>query len=127
MNRYQWEVFTTFTMDPKRIWSIDERMISREVFRWCADLARLDRKAIGWAYAVEGGGGQALHAHALLIGARDRALDAAAGLWRARNGNFHRRLVDDPAKAVSYICKAIGPNGEIVLADTLRRYVRTDT
>ena len=70
---------------------------------------------MGWAYAVEGGGGGRLHAHALLIGIREESWEAAEGAWEARNGAIVTRRVVDPVKAARYLCKSIGPNGEVDL------------
>ena len=75
-------------------------------------------------YAVEGGGGGWLHAHALLIGIRDESWEAAQVAWRARNGRIESRRVSDGLGAADYLSKSIGPNGEVVLSDTLTRYLK---
>ena len=124
LGEYEWERFVTLTVDPRRMRAISETIVSREVFQWCNEVSRLSRCPVGWAYAVEGGGGGWLHAHALLIGIRDGSWDAAESVWRARNGHVVTRPVDDPIAIASYLCKAIGPNGEVVVSDTLRRYLR---
>jgi hypothetical protein len=121
---FAWEHAATLTFDPKRGANRSDASVSREVFRWCGKVGRLSRKPVGWAYAVEGGGGGSLHAHALLIGLRDTAWAAAQAAWTARSGRIVTRLVDDPARAARYMCKQIGPNGEVVFSDTLSRYPR---
>jgi len=67
---------------------------------------------VGWAYAVEGGGGRRLHAHALLRGMRHAVLPAAEALWIARNGRFESTEVYDAKGAAGYLCKRVGPNAK---------------
>ena len=123
---YQWERFATLTVDPRRMRAISEAIVSREAFRWCNEAARLSRRPVGWAYAVEGGGGGWLHAHALLIGTqRDDYWEAIEGIWATRNGRIETRAVDDPLTAARYLCKSIGPKGEVVFSDTLGRYPKS--
>lgn len=122
---FPWEQFATLTFDPRRAPNTSERTVSREVFRFCGDMARMSRRPVVWAYAIEGGGGRHRHGHVLLIDARDAALEAAQRVWEARNGAIVVRPVDDIGHAARYLCKAIGPNGEVVLSDTLRRNQRT--
>lgn len=121
LSEFPWETFVTFTFDPRRAPNVSERSVSREVFRWCGDVSRWSRRPVRWAYAVEGGGGGSLHAHALIIDARDAALEAGRTAWEARSGSIRTRAVDDIGWAARYLCKQIGPNGEVVLSDTLRR------
>jgi len=119
LSRFAWEYFSTLTLDPKKTSQISEQFINKEVFAWCNDIARFSRSHIAWVYAVEGGGGGSLHAHALIVGARDEGLAAADQGWRARNGEILTRRVDDIDRAVAYVCKCIGPNGEVVFSDSL--------
>lgn len=121
LERVEWNMSATLTVDPRKA-DVSENMVSREVFAWCGDVGRLSRRPVGWAYVVEAGGGGRLHAHALLIGADDGCWRVAEGMWAARNGMHKLTPVFDVRGAVDYMCKAIGVNGEIVLADTIGRY-----
>lgn len=121
---FEWQMMATLTFDPRRAKRQSEARASREAFWWCGQVGRLNRRPVGWAYAVEGGGGGWLHAHALLIGCQDSIWGAAEGMWLARCGRVDLRRVDDPARAAGYLCKGIGPNGEVVFSDTLHHYLR---
>ncbi len=128
LSGFPWEWAVSLTFDPRRAMDTgqrtyaNEQTVSREVHRWCGDLARMSRRPVVWAFAIEGGGGSHLHAHALIIDARDAALEAAQRVWEARNGTVAVKPVDDIGHAARYMCKALGPNGEVVLSDTLRRH-----
>lgn len=122
---FDWEKFITLTTDPKKFRNPSQDALSREVHRFCNDLSRLSRFPVGWAYAVEGGGGRSLHAHVLTMREGTQARRAAMLGWQARNGRTHRRDVDDIAEAVRYLCKSIGPRGEISFSDSLATFPRT--
>jgi hypothetical protein len=122
LNGFEWEQFVTLTTDPMRFRHPSNDRLSREVHRFCDDLARLSRFHVGWTYAVEGGGGRSLHAHVLTMKATKPAHRAALLGWQARNGTTHRREIDDIRAAVGYLCKSIGPNGEVVFSDSLLCY-----
>lgn len=117
-----WHTFATLTFDPRRSPDTSERAASREAFWWCGQIGRWERKPVGWAYAVEGGGGDHIHAHALIVGCSDSVWPAMEATWRARNGRIDLRRVTEPEPAAQYVCKAIGSNGEIAFSDTLDRY-----
>ena len=121
---FEWEFAATLTFDSKRSGSPSEALVSRESFDWCNLVARLSRLPSGWAYAIEGGGGGSLHAHALIAGVRVEAIEAAEAAWRARNGRIKTTRVNNPTAAAGYLTKSIGPNGEVVFSDTLDRYRR---
>jgi hypothetical protein len=122
---FDWQVAATLTFDPKRAPHHSEANVSREVYSWCGQVVgRLNRRPVGWAYAVEGGGGGWLHAHALLIGCYDSTWDAAVAMWEVRCGRALLKRVYDPVGAAAYLTKSIGSNGEIVLSDTLQHYRR---
>ena len=125
LSQYNWQVLVTLTTDPKRVPDASEATVGREAFAWCNNVAWLARRPVGWVYAVEGGGGRHLHAHALLVGTRQASLDAACAAWVARNGKIDVQTVYDPKGVAQYLCKAVGPNGEIVFSDTLNRYPRS--
>ena len=121
---FDWEQFITLTTDPSKFRGSSNDALSREVHRFCGELARLSRFPVGWAYAVEGGGGRSLHAHVLTMKAGVQARRAAILGWQARNGITRRREIDDVRAAVAYLCKSIGPNGEIAFSDSLARFPR---
>ena len=121
---FDWEQFITLTTDPAKFRNASDDALSREVHRFCNELSRLSRFPVGWAYAVEGGGGRSLHAHVLTMRAGTQARRAAVLGWQARNGITHRRDVEDIAAAVRYLCKRLGPNGEISFSDSLRTFPR---
>jgi len=122
--KFDWQVMATLTFDPRRCEHPGEAHASRETFWWCGLASRLCRRPVGWAYAVEGGGGGWLHAHALLAGCPENLWPAISGAWSARNGRIDLRMVDDREGAAHYLCKSIGPNGEVVLSDTISRHRR---
>lgn len=119
LSEFDWEQFLTLTTDPSRYRRSSVERVSREVHRFCCELSYLSRRPVGWAYAIEGGGGSSLHAHVLVLDATVSARQAVLSGWRARSGLTHRRDVDDIRAATAYLCKCIGPNGEIVFADCL--------
>lgn len=118
--RFGWERLITLTTGPKRFARASEDRVSRDVHRLCCELSYLSRFAVSWAYAVEGGGGPALHAHVLVMNESPTARRAVLTGWQARNGRVtHCREVDDVRAASAYLCRSIGPNGEVVLSDSL--------
>ncbi len=118
---FEWERMVTLTFDPARWEHLNAEQASRETFWWCGLAARLCRRPLDWAYAVEGGGGGWLHAHVLVAGVPEHRWGVIGDTWRSRNGRVDLRQVDDPAGAAAYLCKSAGRNGEVLLSDTLRR------
>ncbi len=119
LTEFDWQLAAALTFAVAN--GLNEHRASMEAFRWCKVLAWLSRYPIGWAYAVEGGGGRRLHAHVLLIGVPERCFDVGIGTWEARNGSAQLTPVHDRVGASNYLCKEIGAN-EVVLSDTLTRY-----
>src|SRR5262245_41198903 len=75
--RFAGERFITVTTDPKRFAWVSEDRVSRDVHRLCGEFSYLSRFPVFWAYAVEGGGGPALHAHILVMNESQAARSAA--------------------------------------------------
>ena len=119
LNRFGWEHFLTLTTDPARHSRVSVDRLSRDVHRLCCELSYLSRRQVGWAYAIEGGGGPSLHAHVLIYGATTGARRAVLLGWQARSGFTHCRDVDHSQSAAGYLCKCIGRNGEVVFSDVL--------
>jgi hypothetical protein len=117
---FSWEDMLTLTTNPKIVRGMTEKRMRHDVERFCYDLAYLSRREVGWAFAVEGGGGPSLHAHVLVMGATTKARQAAFAGWQARSGFTQRTPVDSSIRAAVYLCKSIGRNGEIVFSDRLR-------
>lgn len=117
-----WHTFSTLTFDPRKSPDTSDQTANLETFWWCCQVGKLQRRPVGWAYTIEGGGGGYVHAHALIAGCSEEVWPALDAIWRVRNGLIQLRRVDSPRRAVDYICKAVGLNGEIAFSDTLRRY-----
>jgi hypothetical protein len=118
---YPWEFFLTLTTDPRKYPRASESRLSRDVFRLCGQLSYLSRRQVSWAYAIEGGGGPALHAHVLTMNCTADGRRGALAGWQARCGKTHWEPVTSSARAAAYLCKSIGSQGEIVFSDSLRR------
>lgn len=119
----EWQLFATLTFDPKRRFPVGMELASREAFWWCTQTGVLLRRPVGWLYAVERGRGGIWHAHALLAGVAAGLGPVLPAMWEQRNGIFHQRPVDGTSRAVLYTTKDAALNGEIVLSDTIRRYM----
>ena len=122
LHPFPWEEMLTLTTDPTKFAHASEDRLSREVYRCCQELSYLSRRAVGWIFAIEGGGGVSLHSHVLTMKATKTATRAVLCGWQARYGKTHRREVTDTRVAVRYLCKQIGPNGDIVFSDSLSLY-----
>jgi len=118
-----WQLFVTLTFDPKIVFPVTAVHASKEAFWWCGQTARLLRSPVGWLYAVERGRSGQWHAHALLIGTRRQLGCGPEAIWRQRNGIIDVRPVYDAARVVLYTTKEAARTGEIVLSDTMRRYL----
>src|SRR5207247_1452567 len=125
LGRVQWERFASLTFDPKRSFPITRELASRETFMWCNYLAYAFRQPVGWAYVVELGRAGSWHAHALIIGTRRRSWSAPQGTWKLRNGDVDLRRVHDVEGVSLYSSKTAADGGEVVLSDTIGRYVAT--
>jgi hypothetical protein len=128
LGRLEWQFFVTLTFDPKRVFPVSHQLASREAFTWCNDAARIYRRPLGWVYAPERGASGHWHVHVLMIGApamihgKAFALQEAAGMWTARNGNSVVRRVTDTYGVTFYTTKQAADTGELVWSDTLARY-----
>jgi hypothetical protein len=113
----------TATFDPKRVFPVGQDRASRETWAWCSHLGWLTRRPVGWLFVTERGRGGLWHAHVLVAGITMNALQVAAAMWEVRNGNTHIQDISDPIGAVTYVTKDIPRGAEVVLADTLDRYL----
>jgi hypothetical protein len=118
-----WVAMVTATFDPKRVFPVGVALASREAWQWCSHLGWLTRRPVGWLYVTERGRGGLWHAHVLVAGITMDVLQVAAAMWTVRNGHAHLQNVSDPKGAVAYVTKDVPRGAEVVLADTLDRYL----
>jgi hypothetical protein len=123
LSRIPWEYFATLTFDPSRVFPVDRELADIEAFWWCGFVGHVLRRPLGWAYAAERGTNGQWHAHALIVGAGVSQLDVASDAWRARNGIVDIQSVHDSSGIAFYASKSVAVDGEVVLSDTLSRYV----
>jgi len=122
LGRLQWQQSVTLTFDPKRVFPVSRERAEREASWWCAQLARVARRAVGWLFAAERTANGLWHVHVLVIGAGRLPWKLMNDLWRTRNGHAKIVPVHDTSGAVLYTTKEAYRTGEIVLSDTLTRY-----
>jgi hypothetical protein len=122
LGRVPWDVFVTLTFDPKRRRSVPQILADKEAFWFTTLASRTLRRPLGWAYAVEPGGDATWHAHVLIIGAQVNELRAVAAVWKQANGFVVLKQMFD-AGAVLYTSKHAAVRGELVLSDTIDRYL----
>jgi len=118
----QWQLFVTLTFDSAKVFPVSAALADKEAFWWCGQLGRLQRRAVGWAYATERGRSGVWHAHALVVGVNGGIGRAAPAMWAERNGHLHVRAVDNATRAALYMSKEAALSGAIVLSDTIDRY-----
>jgi len=117
-----WDYFVTLTFDPKRVFPVGRERARREALAWCNTVAATLRLPVGWLVALERGRSGLWHAHVLLIGV-PQDINAAAGVWHARNGRIDVQRVTAASGALLYSSKEAYSTGEICLSDTLYRYL----
>ena len=123
LGRLGWEWFVTLTFDEKHR-SINKRLADREAFWWVTQLGRLFRKPVGWLYAVEQGSSGRVHVHVLVVGVGvGVSWSTPRAMWRTSNGIAHIQPVDNGRRVVLYTTKQAYKGGDIVLSDTLARYL----
>lgn len=121
-----WQLFVVLTFDPSRVSAVSSKLANLETFWWCTQSAKVLRVPLGWLYAVERHRSGRHHAHVLMVGVPDDDLGPApAAMWRQRNGHIDIRPVFEPRGAVLYSTKEAAASGEVVVADTMKRYLTT--
>lgn len=118
IGRIPWEIFVTLTFDSERGFRLSRDMASREAFWWLGLVARLCRKPLAWAYAIERGKSGLWHVHALIMGAGEPNWSTLEGVWRMRNGMAVAKPVHSVAGIALYTTKQ-ATGGEVVLSDTV--------
>jgi hypothetical protein len=126
LKRVTWEAFVTLTFDQKRCFPVSREVAVHEALKWCEYVAYVWRRPVGWAFVVECGKGGQWHVHVLLVGVEGARWDAPEETWKTRNGGIEVRETDDISGVARYSSKSIADEehgGEVVISDTLSRYV----
>jgi hypothetical protein len=118
-----WELFATLTFDPAKVYPVGAVLAGKEAYWWCGQLGRLHRSPVAWAFAVERGRSGLWHAHAVIVGVGFELGPAAPAMWRQRNGRIQISPVDNTRRVSLYMSKDAAVAGEIVVSDTVARYV----
>ena len=122
LGRVPWEQFETLTFDPARRHGLGRRLAAAEALRWCAFLAWISRRPVGWMHAAEVGAGGMWHVHVPVVGLPRDCWPVAKTVWEKRNGRADVRSVDSPHVATLYTTKQAAETGTVVFADVLDRY-----
>jgi hypothetical protein len=113
-----WQLGSTLTFDPKKVFPVNRERASREAFWWVGLVAHICRRQVISAYVIERGDGGLWHVHALLgnVGRPNRR--TLEGVWRTRNGHaVVKRVCDVPGIALYTTKQAV--DGEVVVSDTV--------
>ena len=124
LGRVRWEVMITLTFDPRRRFPVSRDRAVQEAIKWANTLAYAVARPIGWLIAAERGRGGSWHAHVLIVGVDERAVEPVASLWRSRNGRLDIKPVYEGTGAVLYTTKTAADEGQVVVADTLATYLK---
>ncbi len=118
LGRIPWQLSATLTFDSKRVFPVSRELASTEAFWWLSLVARLCRRPVGWAYAVERSRNGHYHAHALLAGVGRPNRKTLEGIWHMRNGHAVIKSVVSVPGIALYTTKR-ATDGEVVLSDTV--------
>jgi hypothetical protein len=121
LGRIPWEVFVTLTFNPRLVRDVTRELASREAFWWLCHVARLRRRPVVWACAVERHKIEGWHAHAVLENLGRPGWDNLLGPWRERNGNAHVEPVYGSSGIAMYTTKQAAYS-EVMLSDTITRW-----
>lgn len=118
LGRIRWEMFVTLTFNGKQVRDVSRDLAAREAFWWLCHVARLRRRPVLWACAVERHKTKGWHAHAVLEGLGEPNWRNLVGAWRERNGNAHVEPVYSGTGIAMYATKQVTCR-EVMLSDTI--------
>ena len=118
LGRILWEVFVTLTFNPKIVRNVSRELASREAFWWLCHVARLRRRPVMWACAVERHKTEGWHIHAVLENLGRPSWKNLLGAWHERNGHAHVEPVYSRTGIAMYMTKQVGYS-EVMLSDTI--------